>query len=226
MLMFPRPMFDQDPDPGGGDPSPAPDPKKQQAGDSPPTPSPKGEDWEARYQGLQKVLAKKDATIVDLQAKLDKLMADFEELRSTSATFEKDKTALETQTKTVQDQLTTLTSERDTLKRQLAQQQLLIQKFPQLAHLAKYIPPADDDATFEVNAKAFADDLALAITAGVKDTLTGSSPPASHGTGEPVTEDEEEALYRKVTSLAGRPGKEEEYEATYKQWLTLKKVET
>jgi len=221
-MLFPiRPMFDKDQDPAGDPPEP-PDSKKQPAGDPPKPPEPKKEEnWEERYIGLQKTVAKKDGQITTLQEKIDQLVADLEELRTNASATEKDKTTLETSARQLQEQMATLTSERDGLKKQLAQQQVIINKFPQLAHLAKYIPPAETEEDFIKNATDFAADLKTAIDSGVKDLLKGASPPQPPDDRKPPTEDAEEVAYRKMVKLAGVPGKEEEYEVARKAWLEL-----
>lgn len=220
-MLFPtRPMFDKDPDHAGDPPAP-PDPDKQPAGDPKPPEPKKTENWEERYTGLQKTVAKKDDQITKLQERIDQLIADLEELRTNASSTEKDKTTLETSAKQLQDQMATLTSERDGLKKQLAQQQIIISKFPHLAHLAKYIPPADTDEAYIENATNFAADLKAAIDSGVKDLLKGASPPQPPDDRKPPTEDQEEVAYRKMVKLAGVIGKEDEYETARKAWLDL-----
>lgn len=201
---------------------PTPDPKDQVTDSkTQQSKSSSGEDWEARYKGLMKTVAKKDSSIAELQEKLDKAVTDIEEIRTSTTLTEAQKTAAEKAKTDLEAQLNQTKAERDTLQKSLSQQAIIVNEFSHLGKLSKYIPKAEDDETFKKNATAFAADLEEAVQARVKSVMSGSTPPQPKGKQEMATESEEEALYRKVTSLAGIAGKEAEFEEARQKWVTL-----
>jgi hypothetical protein len=178
-------------------------------------------DWKTSYQGLQRVVAQRDQTILKLTQEKQNAINELEELKQTSGHTELVKADLEKSKGTLEAQVITLTAENTGLKTQNAQLKIIMQEFPQLSGLIKYIPPATDDEGFRQNAKAFADELAGQVKLGLKEVLTGATPPQPEN-GKMTTEAEEDALYTQVVALAGIPGKEAEYEKLRQKWVKLK----
>jgi hypothetical protein len=202
--------------------TPTPDPKDQVTDSkSQQSSTSGGEDWEARYKGLQKTAAKKDSTIVELQEKLDKAIVDIEEVRTSSTTTAAQKAVAEKAKTDLEAQLNQVKSERDAMQKTLSQQAIIVNEFSHLGKLSKYIPKAEDDETFKQNATIFATDIEEAVQARVKTVMSGATPPQPKGKQEMATESEEEALYHRVTSLAGIAGKEAEFEEARKKYVTL-----
>lgn len=185
-----------------------------------PSTPPQSEDWETRYKGLQKTVAKKDEAITELQKKLETLTANLEELRVTHGTTEQQKQLVEQSRQTLEKQLAEVKAERDNATKTLREQAIIMTEFPQLAKLSKYIPPATTEEDFRKNAAAFAEDMSKAVSTGVKDAMTGATPPQK-GAEPMANEAEEDRLWTKVTSLAGIPGKEAEYEEARAKWVKL-----
>lgn len=165
-----------------------------------------------RYKGLQKVVAKKDQQILELQDSVQALSDELEELKVNSASTQTAKSTAEQKVQELQSQLDNLTAERDEVNKQLTQQGIIMKDFPQLAQLAKFIPPAEDEEGFKTNAKEFAEALKGFVDKGVVETLEGASPPSPSTEEEAPTSSEEDRLWSIVYSTSGVPGKEAEYE--------------
>lgn len=196
------------------DPSDTKDTKEQQSTSS-------GEDWESRYKGQQRVMAKKDAQLQKLQEQLDTLNTRIEELLPTVDKSTKEKEALQATKTTLEEQLEEAKQDANAVKQQLAQTEIIMQEFPDLATVAKYIPPSEDDDTYRKNAKAFSEAVQGLLDENVKDVLSGSSPGQPAGNEGMATSAEEDALWSKLMACAGVLGKEQEYEELYAQWMTL-----
>jgi hypothetical protein len=201
------------------------DDSQQSAEKDPPPGKPEGDDddrdWKASYLGLQKVVNRKDKEVETLKTKLDKLVEDFEDSKATSSSTEKVKGDLEKQLKEAQTSLSGLESERDQLNNQLIQTNIVMEKFPEIAKLAQYIPAADDAETFEANAKKFAEDVGALVETGVDKKLKGASPPAPPGEEGTETQNEKDKLWDELMVLGKDPAKKAEYEAKFKEWETL-----
>jgi chromosome segregation ATPase len=185
-----------------------------------------GDDWEARYKGLQKVASKKDATIADMQGKLDKLTSDLEEMRASSSGTQAQRDDLARSKDDLQKQLTTLQAERDRMATSLARQAIIIDEFPTLVKLSKFIPESQTDDEFRGKAKELQEELQAAVNAAVKQTMTGASPAQPKSKQAMVTDAEEDQLWRTVTSLAGIPGKEAEFAEARDRWAKIQNSKT
>lgn len=211
----------EDPEDKGTD-----DPNQQSADDDTPPGDTDGDDdddrdWKASYEGLQKVVGRKDREAATLRKKLEKQTEDFEDQKATSSTAATSQKDLEKQLKETKDQLGDLETERDQLNNQLSQSTLVMEKFPEIAKLAQYIPPGDTAEDFEANAKKFAEDVGLHVEAGVDKKLEGASPPAPPGEEGIVTQNELDTLYDELSELGKDPAKNAEYEKKFAEWEKL-----
>lgn len=190
--------------------------KTQESADNKPSNDgpPKGYVTEESYQGLQRVVSKKDTEIESLQSKLDTLSTQLEELKTNSNQLSGTKSNLENQLQEATTQLDALKADRDKLDIQLRQQGIVMKEFPALAAVAQYIPKADDDEKFRENAKQFAEAMNLFVDNGVKTVISGSVTPQPQS-DDTAPETEEDRLWDEVYALAGVRGKEKEYNEAY-----------
>lgn len=163
------------------------------------------------YQGLQRVVAKRDADIETLKQTLEDVTTQLEEMKTNTSSVSAEKDKLEKSIADAQALLNETTAERDKLNKQLEQQGVIMQEFPDLAPLAEYIPGAEDTEAYRESAKKFQEALKGYVKEGVKQTLSGSSPPAPGDGQETVDEAEEEALWKIVFATSGVPGREKEF---------------
>ncbi len=210
----------EDPEEEGTD-----DPNQQSADDEPPDDTDQDDDddrdWEASYKGLQKVVSRKEKAAQSLKAKYDKLSEQHEAQKTKSGAADTATSDLEKQLKEAKTELDDLTSERDKLNNQLSQTNLVMEKFPEIAPLAQYIPTADTIEDFEKNAKKFAEDVGAQIETGVDKKLEGASPDAPPGEEGLDTENEKDKLWDELNELGRDPEKNTEYEAKFKEWEAL-----
>lgn len=215
----------EDPEEEGTD-----DPSQQSADDDPPPGDTDGDDdddrdWKASYLGLQKVVGRKDKEAAILKKKLDKQTEEVEDQKAKSGVANTAQTDLEKQLKETQDELSDLETERDQLNNQLSQSTLVMEKFPEIAKLAQYIPTGDTPEDFEANAKKFSEDVAAAVEAGVDKKLEGASPPAPPGEEGTATQNELDKLWDELNELGKDPTKSAEYETKFAEWEKLMNVE-
>lgn len=212
------PPTDQDPpkEPTPGTP-PATDPPVAPPPVVPPTPDPTT-DWEARYLGLQsaneKARVKLEKQIADQTATVTRLMEELEAHKTDATSLSTAKTEMETQLTQLNTSLQTLQVDRDALDKKLKQQSLLLGEFPDLAPLLEFIPTADDEAALKANAEKLRGALKSYVDLGVKNVITGATPPVTPTDKEP-TETEADKAWATVYATAGVPGKEKEYEEAY-----------
>jgi chromosome segregation ATPase len=201
------------------------DPNQQSADDEPPDETDQDDDddrdWQASYKGLQKVVSRKEKAAESLKKKYDKLSEQHESQKAKSGAADTAQSDLEKQLKEAKTELDTLTSERDKLNNQLSQTNLVMEKFPEIAPLAQYIPTADTIEDFEKNAKKFAEDVGAQIETGVDKKLEGASPGAPPGEEGLDTENEKDKLWDELNELGRDPEKNAEYEAKFKEWEAL-----
>ncbi len=206
------------------------DDPNQQSGDDPPPGKTEGDDdddrdWKKSYEGLQKVVNRKDKEAQVLKTKLDKQTDEYEDQKAKSGSASQAQKDLEKQLKETQDELDGLTTERDQLNNQLSQTNLVMEKYPEIAKLAQYIPAADDDEAFEANAKKFSEDVAALVGEGVTKKLKGSSPGAPAGDEGIDTQDAKDKLWDELMVLSKDPEKSAEYEVKFAEWETLMNTE-
>lgn len=198
------------------------DSSQQSADDDGPTGDPEGDDddrdWKASYLGLQKVVNRKDKEVGVLKTKFDKLSEQFEDQKAKSGAADTAQGDLEKQLGEAKTQLTDLESERDQLNNQLSQSSLIMEKYPEIASLAQYIPAADDSDGFEANAKKFAEDIGAFVETGVDEKLKGASPPAPPGEEGTDTQNEKDKLWDELMVLSKDPAKSAEYEVKFAEW--------
>lgn len=177
-------------------------------------------DWEARYKGLQSASEKQrtalQKSVEDLQTKLTAATEQLEQSNLTSSDVQKAQEQAKQEIEQIKGQLDAATQERDKLTAQLNRQAIIMKDYPALARFSDFIPAAEDDDQFKTNLQNFQEALNSYVQAGVKDTLSGSSPPPGGDQGtRMVSESEEDKLWKQVYSLAGIPGKEREYEEAF-----------
>lgn len=171
---------------------------------------PKGYVTEESYQGLQRVVAKKDKELEDLRSKMNTLAESLEELKTNSSQLAGTKGDLEKALQEAKTQLESIETDRNTLDKQLRQQGIVMREFPNLAGVAQYIPQAEDDDTYRANAKAFSEAMGSFVKSGVHQVISGGTPPQPPSK-DTASETEEDQLWRDIYSLAGVPGKEKEF---------------
>jgi peptidoglycan hydrolase CwlO-like protein len=197
------------------DPPASSEPEKSSQKPSGGTPTgdetPKGYVTEESYQGLQRVVAKKDNELESLKKQIETLSTQLEETKADTSKLTGTKGQLEQELQDAKTKLTELETSRDGLDKQLRQQGIIMQEFPNLATLAQYIPPADDDDQFRANAKNFSEAMSAFVKSGVKQVMQGGAPPQPPS-DDTASETEEDQLWRTVYNTAGVPGKEKEYE--------------
>jgi len=184
-------------------------------------------DWKVSYQGLQKVVSKKDSTITKLTEQVETLSTQLEEIKNTSSSTAKQKADAEKALEELRSTLEEATSERDTLRTQLDRQKLINDKFSELGPMAKYVPAGESLEEYEANAQAFLEDLNARTGAQVKRTLAGSSPETPSGEGDDIVFDQKEydRLWDEVDLLAGVPGKEREFQEAQQKLQKLMEVQ-
>lgn len=175
---------------------------------------------DSQYKGLQQVVGKKDAQLKEQQDKLDQFTEDLEALKAQAGSDTTEIDKLEKAKTDLEEQVTSNESSNKALQQKLDQQKVILDEFNDIAPLASYIPQAENIDDFRKNAEAFRAAIDAFVDTGVKKKLTGASPPAPHGTEE-VPTDEEDRLWKEVTSFAGIAGKEKEYDNAYQQWLAV-----
>jgi hypothetical protein len=149
-------------------------------------------------------------------------MADIEELRSGSISTQAEKDAADQARVALAAQILAVQTERDKLRIDLEKQTVLLKEYPQLADLAQYLPASNSIDEFRIGAKTFSAVLDKIVADKVKQAMAGSTPPVQRTQVDHMaTEADEDKLYRLVTSLAGIPGKEREYEDARQKWVTL-----
>lgn len=219
---LPETPEEETPEPEVKEPAPQKSADDKPSSDGPP----KGYVTEESYQGLQRVVAKKDKELEDLKSKMETLSTSLEELKTNSNQLTGTKGELEKQLQEAQSKLDEIQTDRDTLDIQLRQQGIVMKEFPNLAAVAQYIPSADDDDKFRENAKNFAEAMGVFVKSGVQNVMSGSVTPQPQS-DDTVTETEEDRLWDEVYSLAGVRGKEKEYNEAYnrlQQVLEAKKT--
>jgi len=180
--------------------------------------TPPGYVTEESYKGLQRATErlkqKMETELAQARQKLTEAATELEEAKLAAAEQENlKKTQADLNTN-----IQSLQAERDRLTRQLNQQRIVLADFPDLAPLASYIPPADTDEAFKVNANTFKVALQQYVSLSVKGKLVGATPPVSPGTATQTTE-EIDRLWEKVYALAGNESKQTEYEDAYAKLL-------
>jgi hypothetical protein len=193
---------DEEPNGENGDVTPKNPPQKSGDDTPPDGGTPKGYVTEESYQGLQRVVAKKDKELDDLKASKELLNTQLEELKTTSAASAQSKGDLEAKLKEAEDKLSSLETDRNGLNRQLKQQEIIMQEFPDLAPLAGFIPSSEDEDSFRTNAQNFKEALGNFVQKGVKKTLEGATPPQSPPS-DGFADTEEERLWDTVYRTAG-----------------------
>jgi len=180
------------------------------------------EDYEARYKGLQKVMAKKDQQLVDLQARLDTLATQMEELRPQVDQSSRQARELEESKGSLEKELEKAKAEAQMAKQRLAQSTIIMKEFPQLNELTEYIPQSDDEDVFRESAKALDAKVKMIVDAQIKRLMAGATAPQPSGKQSIESSAEADRLWDELMRVAGVPGKEREYADLNSKWIKLK----
>jgi chromosome segregation ATPase len=178
---------------------------------------------EAQYKGLQAVIAKRDGTIGTLTAQIVELEGKLAEAQSQHGAAVTEKTTVATQLTDAQSKVTQLQAEVTALQKKLSYQGIILKEFPDLASAASFIPETATEEEYRQKATEFRGTLKQYVDSRVKNVLDGSSPPIDQQNTTINASDDDKA-YRDVVSLAGRPGKEKEYQEAYDRWQNILKA--
>ena len=175
----------------------------------------------ASYTSLQRVLNKRDEELGTLRGQLEQALEAVEELKSNQSSSEKAQEQAAEKLRELQEQLDAAETDRSKLQKQVSQQGILLEEFPDLAPFAEYIPSSDDEEGYKANAKNFSEALEAFVEKKVQSTLDGSAPPPPDGNRESPNQAKIDRAYDKAMKLAGIPGKESEYEKAWEEYLEL-----
>jgi DNA repair exonuclease SbcCD ATPase subunit len=207
--------------------SPPPDDK----GQGTPRQQQSNDDWEARYKGLQRATEEKRLAAEkernDLQQQLDDLRTQLEGASSDAKSLEGSKSELQEQVDKLNKQLAVSETEQQKLAGELSRQKVIMDDFPELQSMADFLPKSDDIDSFRETATQFAERLKAQTEAAVKNALRGATPtPRGANEGQVPGQSELDTAYEKVMSLAGMPGKEQEYRTAYDLYVQLTDLQT
>jgi len=180
--------------------------------------NPSGYVSEDAYKGLQRAAerqkAKLEAELAEARKKAEELSTSLEETKL--AVAEKEKLAKE------RDELNAgiqaLQQEREKLAIQLQQQQIVLEKYPDLAPLANYIPHGVNLEEFQANAENFRKAVESYLSMRLRQESAGATPPIGGG-NQGTDAGKTQRLWDKVYALAGIEGKEREFEEAYEELL-------
>lgn len=172
------------------------------------------------YKGLQRTVSKKDKEIQQLEKEIEEAKKEKEEAE---AMLDKgDKVRLDLQ-KTITDQgerLSALEKENKQSKAQAMQSRVIAEEFPGLANLTNFIPSAETEDEYRENCKSLQEALGDNVTQRLEKELKSSTVPADEDEGKkPASQSEIDKKYNKAMSLAGVPGKQEEYDKAFNEYL-------
>jgi len=175
-------------------------------------------DWEARYKGLQRATEKKRNELEQQLAKankdLESTVTELETIKGDTGSLESKQVEALKAKEELENQLQTLSADKEALEKQLNQQSIVMSEFPQLAPLAKFIPAAADEEAFRQSASEFQSALSQYIDKGVDDSLKGASPTFDTGSDEKLADDSElDKAWQTIYKYGGIAGHEEEVEA-------------
>lgn len=198
-------------------------------GGTPPAPS-AGKtvaELEAQYKGLQssyqKMKETSDAKVADATSKLEKALADIEELKQSTTSKDSQMATLVKGADALKLQLETLKSEKSTVEEQYNRSKLVMAEFPELSAFEAQglLPKGKDEAETKQLLAKFHETLTGKIGEGVKTTMSGATPPGSGKTnlstppGTPGDENKE-FVWGKLMETAGKDEKAfKEWEAKY-----------
>jgi seryl-tRNA synthetase len=175
-------------------------------------------DWEARYKGLQRASEKKrnelEQQLTKAQSELESTTTELESVKSDTGSLESKRTEAEKAKEELENEIQNLSIEKETLEKQLNQQNIIMSDFPQLAPLAKFIPSATDDDSFRQTATEFNEALTQYVDRGVDVSLQGASPTFEKGDDEKLADDSElDKAWDTIYKYGGDPEKQDEVDA-------------
>lgn len=178
---------------------------------------------EGQYKGLQAVIARRDADIVGFKNTIIDLETKLLEAQHGTVTVTGEKTTLETQLTAANTKVTDLEGQVAALTKRLKYNDIIMKEFPDLAQAASFIPETPTDDEFRTKATEFRQALTGFANLKVQNVLAGSSIPVNQA-NTTTGEDDEDKAYRDVVALAGKPGKEKEYQEKYDHYQNILKA--
>jgi chromosome segregation ATPase len=177
-------------------------------------------DWKESYKGLQRASEKKRKELEDQLEKANSNLAATTEMLETaksdgSALDDKQKEA-EKAKSDLENEVEKLRIEHDRLQKQIDQQNVVMNEFPHLAPVAKFIPVADDEEGFRKGAEELSKAIGSIVDKGVETSLSGSSATFEEGEEEELEDQEKlDEAWDVVYAHAGDPDKQEEYDEAF-----------
>lgn len=187
-------------------------------------------DWKESYQGLQRVVSRKDKELEDLKEKYDALLEKSEDASVNERKLQTDLEAAKEELEKHQSEMDNLTGQLAVHEAKAARTDLILDEYPGLASFeAKGLLPSVDDSDEDALRKklaAFEEALGETIKAGVQKQVTGVGP-ADTGGGAPKPTRSKNELYAIITTLAGTrdPVEKAKYEAAKAEWDQLVEAE-
>lgn len=199
-------------------------------GTTPPVTEPaKMTDWEAAYKGLQRELQKLQGTsttaVTQLQGRVKELEAQIVSKDAEILKLQGEAATKDNFNKKLTGDLETEKATTAKLLSQTKRTKLILKEFPELApfEASDILPSAESEEELKTKLKGFREVYRAQIAAAKVGEVAGTPPNILKTEVEPSSIDNEDLLWDKVTSLAGMPGKEKEYEDYYKRWMELQK---
>lgn len=170
------------------------------------------------YKSLQRRLSEKDRQIDQLESERDDYKGQLESIKSDLEKGDKVRSDLEDRITKTNQRLEALENENQQSKKEAMKSRVIMNEFPELAHLESYIPEADDEETFKENCRKFAEDLGEEVTSQMSRELDTTTLQVDDESKK-VSQVEIDRLHSKAMSLAGVNGKEEEYDEAMDAYL-------
>lgn len=180
-----------------------------------PPAAPAGENWEARYKGMQTLYNKVNAQLTVAQRELTEAHVKVEELTQQVKSLESDKGGATSSLTVAQEKANVAEKQLAILKKKLD----VVKTNPDIALFADMITIGESDEETAANVAKLNESIKRLLDGRVADRLSGSSPNLPKALDDKSKKPDVDALYDKVSELAGKPGKEKEYQATYAEYL-------
>lgn len=196
-------------------------------GGTPPAPSKvdgkTAAEWKASYVGLQQANQRMkdglETQVSDLTSKLETANAEIETLKSGGTSKDSQLTVLQTQVAKLTEQLETLQNEKKSTETELSRSKLVMADFPELApwEAQGLLPQGGTEEETREALKKFRETLTGQVGAGVRQTMSGATPPGS-GKTSPSTpppdgsQENADYVWDQMAKYAGRD------QAKFQEW--------